>query len=453
MNRNFLVKSMVVAMLAFLVNMGVGDVRDLVATRMETAATVVREVQATGVGQQTVIGPLLVVPYKRTERIRSVDAKTGAERLDFSYFHGTEVFLPQSLDVQAQVTTEFRYRGIYPALLYTARNKLTGSFTVPAAYGLPDDATITYTFGQPQLVIGLGDTRGVRGAPKLLWAGKSVELLGGSGSSGLLSAIHAKVAAPAGDVAFALDLDLQGGERLAFAPVGKHTRVQMQSPWPHPSFDGQFLPDAKDITHAGFAATWQTSHLASGVEKRVHAHLKNVNEPVNALGVRFVEPVNLYVQTDRATKYGFLFVAFTFAAFALFELLRRMQIHPLQYLLVGTSLAMFFLLLVALAEHIEFWAAYAISAAACVSLLAFYVRHVLRSNRLGAGFAGLIGALYGALFVLLQSEDHALLLGALLCFGLLGLVMALTRKVDWYAVTAATAARVVPDEGGEGAGV
>jgi inner membrane protein len=150
------------------------------------------------------------------------------------------------------------------------------------------------------------------------------------------------------------------------------------------------------------------------------------------LGVRFVQPVDAYSQSERAVKYGFLFVFLTFVAFFLYEVLRRMAIHPIQYALCGAAVALFFLLLVSLSEHLPFLAAYLVASVACVGLVAFYVGHVLRSAKRGIVFGGLLGILYGFLYVILQSEDYALLLGALLLFVALAIVMIMTRRVDWY---------------------
>ena len=147
-----------------------------------------------------------------------------------------------------------------------------------------------------------------------------------------------------------------------------------------------------------------------------------------------MDPVDVHTQADRASKYGILFVVLTFTGFLLFELVRQLRIHPLQYLMVGLALAIFFLLLVSLSEHIAFWKAYLVSTLACIGLQAVYLAHVLGRWTRGLGFAALLGLLYGALYGLLVSEDNALLMGSLLLFGLLALAMVFTRRVDWYAL-------------------
>jgi inner membrane protein len=242
-------------------------------------------------------------------------------------------------------------------------------------------------------------------------------------------------------------LELIGTDRLMFLPIGASTDVQLESDWPHPSFVGAFLPDERTVNAQGFQARWRLSRFATGIDDAIAQIRDSVvrgtpsttdtrgAEPrffTNDLGVRFVQPVDVYVQSERAVKYGMLFVFLTFVAFFLFEVLRRMAVHPIQYALCGAALALFFLLLVSLSEHLPFAVAYVLSSAACVGLLAFYVGHVLQSSTRGLMFGGLLAALYGLLYVILQSEDYALLLGAILLFVALGIVMFMTRRVDWY---------------------
>jgi inner membrane protein len=189
----------------------------------------------------------------------------------------------------------------------------------------------------------------------------------------------------------------------------------------------------------GFAATWRTSHFATNLAQ-LHqrcAHSKQCDAFNSlSLGVSFIQPVDLYQTVERSVKYGFLFILLTFAAFFLFEVLRQLAIHPVQYALVGAALAIFFLLLISLSEHIGFVRAYAIATCACVALIGYYAGHVLKSMRRGLGFTVALTALYGLLYVLLRSEDHALLMGALLVFVCLAAAMVATRRVDWYRIGA-----------------
>jgi inner membrane protein len=237
-----------------------------------------------------------------------------------------------------------------------------------------------------------------------------------------------------GRIAFPLRLDfaLRGTELLAIAPLADDNRVVLDSPWPHPQFNGDFLPRAHRIDAKGFHAEWDVSSLASGAQAQYRA---GGDKHVDAIGLSLVEPVNLYSKVDRATKYGLLFVLLTFTGFFMLEAIKQLPIHPVQYALVGLALAIFFLLLLSLSEHIAFAWAYLSAAVACVGLIGFYLGNVLRSRARGLGFAAMLGLLYAALYGLLVSEDNALVLGAGLLFAILAAIMVATRKVDWYQVS------------------
>ncbi|MEE7560645.1 cell envelope integrity protein CreD, partial [Xanthomonas sp. Kuri4-2] len=228
------------------------------------------------------------------------------------------------------------------------------------------------------------------------------------------------------DMAFVLD----GTRALSVVPVGDANEIALASRWPHPLFGGRFLPNERRIGEHGFSARWSLSALATGAQAQLQTGRDR--DELDALRVELVDPVDVYTMADRASKYGLLFVVLTFVGFALFELIKRLPIHPLQYLLVGLALAIFFLLLLSLSEHVAFWQAYLVSAAACIGLQFVYLSGVLRSWGRAAGFATLLTALYGVLYGLLASEDNGLLMGSLLLFGVLAAIMWITRKLDWY---------------------
>jgi inner membrane protein len=257
-----------------------------------------------------------------------------------------------------------------------------------------------------------------------------------------------------------IDLELLGTERFSIVPLGGATQINLTSNWPHPSFDGQFLPSERKITDKGFEASWRVSSLASSAQQDVmkQRRLCESGEAISfeamadraantvtsakeqasigcveTLGVAFIDPINTYSLSNRATKYGLLFIALTFVAVGLFEFMKSLRVHPIQYFLVGAAISIFFLLLVSLSEHLAFADAYAIASSACALLLAYYASHMLGSWKRGLPFGLGIATLYGLLYVLLQLEQTALVVGAIALFIVLASVMSLTRKVDWYA--------------------
>jgi len=246
---------------------------------------------------------------------------------------------------------------------------------------------------------------------------------------------------PGTAIPFAAKLKLAGTSSLAIAPVGDDSEIRITSTWPHPSFGAAWSPDEQSISSGGFTATWRMTSIATGGQAAWNDLASHPGRLVTAraAGVTLFDPVNVYALSYRATEYAFLFVLFTFAALALAEVMAGVKIHPVQYALVGSAVAVFFLLLIALSEHLPFALSYAAAAAACVLLLTFYLRHPLGSMKRTAVFFAVFAGLYGALYVLLQSEDNALLAGSLMVFALLAFAMIATRKKDWGAV-----ARTVP---------
>jgi inner membrane protein len=223
---------------------------------------------------------------------------------------------------------------------------------------------------------------------------------------------------------------------LQFAPLGDVTRVNLTSNWPSPSFTGAYLPDEREPTSDGFTAAWRVLALGRGYPqswKRSAPPPLAVAESV--FGVELITPVGIYEASLRAAKYAVLVIGLTFTAYFLFVLLAAARLHTLQYLLIGASNCVFYLLLLALAEQIGFGAAYALSAAASVALIGMYSGAVLGSMRRALPVSAMLAALYGYLYVTLQAEDYALLFGAAGSFAALTALMYLTRHIDWHTVS------------------
>jgi inner membrane protein len=450
MQRSLLWKIALIASVALLMQIPVEMVRGLVAERKQVRDGVVAEIARGSAEAQKITGPIFYIPWTRrtTEATTTTDEGGRSRTVSREKIErGHVTLLPQTLTVDGTIALQEKHRSLYKAHLYTLNVTLHGSFDLPPGLGLTDGPG-TLEWGRALLVLGIRDPRGIRDGVQLDWGGASPTLYpGGIEAAGAPTGIYADLGplasamGPAGTKkSFRIALSLLGTERLDIVPVGATTTVSLASKWPHPSFTGQILPDAgTQLSAEGFAATWRTSHFATNLAQ-LHQRCAQSKQcdafQQQALGVSFIQPVDLYQTVERSVKYGFLFILLTFAAFFLFEVLRQLSIHPVQYALVGAALAIFFLLLISLSEHIGFVRAYAIATCACVALIGYYVGHVLKSMRRGIGFASALAALYGLLYVLLRSEDHALLMGALLVFVCLAAAMVTTRKVDWYGIGA-----------------
>lgn len=452
MQKTLLNKALVTAALAIALLVPLKMIDGISAERQARNEAVAREVAASYAQAQDIGGPVLVLPYRieHTEVVtEEVEGAAGADRRVRREYQrrrdGRWIILPSETDWQVHAVTSHKRRGLFRTLVYDLQASASGRLELPAASALPgfrEGAQVTW--GQPFVSVLISDSRGLSGTPRLVLDGQKLTFENGSGLRASGGGIHAE---PAGiepgaprDLAFELSLSLRGSQRLGFVPLAGTTRVKLDSPWPHPSFTGAFLPTPRDqkIGPDGFSATWEVSALAASAPSAFSAAASSGSPCqgpcLEGFGVRFVEPVNVYTMVDRALKYSFLFILLGFGAFFLFEVLKGLRMHPAQYLLAGLALALFFLLLLSLSEHIAFASAYALAAAACVGLQGFYLSHVLGSTGRGLGLAGLLAALFAALYGLLINEDASLLLGSLLLFGLLALVMVLTRRLDWYRI-------------------
>jgi inner membrane protein len=405
-------------------------VAGVVAERQGRLQEAERGVAASLAGDQHLVGPLLQRQCEETwfDVIgEGKELKRIAQRRDFQL-----VAAPKQLDIDASAALEPRYRGLFKINGYVLRADLAAQWSaLDALQPRAEHTGSQLRCDEPIVVVALGDARGIRTAQARM-DGATLDVLPGTQRQKLPQGFHAKLPArvieAGASVAMQIRVELVGTRGLSMAPVGEQTQVRLRSSWPHPSFQGRFLPAEREVGEQGFDARWRISALASSAPRSV---LSDTAE-VESFGVDFVDPVNPYVLSDRATKYGLLFVVLTFIAVALVELLRRVRVHPLQYLLVGSALTVFFLLLVSLSEHLPFGGAYAIASSACTALLAFYAVHALGGARAGAAFGALVALLYAALYLLLQLEQTSLVLGSMLLFAALAVVMVATRRLDWY---------------------
>jgi inner membrane protein len=440
MNRVLGFKLGAIALLILLLLIPLMMIDGLVSERQYQREEVLRDIARSSSFSQNITGPILVVPFVKKTHVWKTVKATGERYMEEQRSAGRLYFLPERLVVKGDIGTEERSRGIYKALLYRSDNQISGSFKLPAKLGLGDELEL-YEFERPFLSVGISDVRGISNDLQLSFNGSTLGFAPGSADSILGEGVHAllpQLDSQGGQVFdFAFNLKLQGTEKLTVTPVGRDSQVELTSTWPHPSFIGDYLPHTREISEQGFKANWQSSFFATNMEELLsQCSYGGDCEALSSrsFGVSFVDPVDQYLKTDRAIKYALLFIGLTFAIFFLFEVLKRMAVHPVQYALVGMSLAMFYLLLLSLSEHLSFALAYAIAASACVLLIGFYVSFVLRSMVRGSAFAGLLALLYGLLFALLGAEDYALLMGSVLVFGVLAGIMVLTRKLDWYSV-------------------
>lgn len=403
-----------------------GLVSERAGRRSEAAA----EISSQWGGAQTIVGPVLSVGFNAT--VTDNDGKTRT-------FIDRACFLPTVLRVEAEAAPEVRRRGLFEVIVYRAKLKVTGRFA-PIDFSQwrvePGDVLRTTAM----LSIGVADPRGIAGPISLTWDGKDGRFVPGSPELGIgLPGISAGVPLPdtARDLWFTLSLDANGTRELRFVPAGNETTVHLASSWPHPSFIGAPLPKERQVTAAGFKASWNVPYYGRSYAPSWSVSSTNREQLKNAIadstfGVLLIRPVDIYQQSDRALKYAALFILMTFVVAFLWEIISGVLVHPVQYLSVGCALCVFYLLLLALSEHIGFDRAYIVGAAADIALIAWYWNWVTRGGWHGVLMGVILSGLYGYLYLLLRLEDYALVAGAVGLFVMLALVMFLTRRIDWY---------------------
>ncbi len=448
-----LVKVFGVGILVLLLLIPLGMVHSLVLERQQRQLSVQQEVAGIWGSTQTLAGPVLSIPYESLCPMEET-SKNGTQVFVSRPCEKLANFLPETLSVDGPVSPELRSRGIFNVVVYRADLRLQGAFAVPSFDELVRDSSADagpvskVYWSRASLSLGIPDLRGIRGRIDLDWQGRRIPFAPGVVDSGLWSAglraplrlgDDGKLPAAGERFPFSLSLNLAGSGGLRLMPFGRQTHMALRSSWPSPSFVGAFLPETRAIRKDGFQAVWNVSYYGRSFPQHwTSAETAGLSQTINgsSFGVDFVQPVDIYQQTERSVKYGALFLVLTFVTFFLFELFQPIRVHPVQYLMVGSALCLFYVLLLSLAEQLVFGIAYLAAAGATVLLLGSYAAAVLRGKGRVAVFAGVLGLLYAYLYVLLQAEDYALLLGSLGLFLILALVMLITRRVDWYGSTA-----------------
>ena len=428
--RSSSVKVFGIALLILILLIPVAMTRGVVDDRMAIAATVRHDIMRSWGQPQTVGGPILVLPYT-IEHLNYYEDRREEQ--------GQAFLLPRELRIETDLVPEIRHRGIHEVPVYTASNTISGTFDMPETSGLGID-NARFDWDRAYFALAITDARSVRNAPAIEIGGRTSGFeAGGNQVAGFPPQIVAPAAtlldadARQAEFSFTIRLDLSGTDELQYLPLAEMTTVTMHSSWPSPSFTGGYLPANREVRDDGFDATWRVSSLGRALPSRWTNTSYHYQATENAaFGVSIFIPVGIYQLADRATKYAVLIIGLTFVGYFLFEVLSSLHLHPLQYLLVGLANALFYLLLLSFSEHLGFGWSYLVSAAASTGLIAAYSASILQSSRHAALVVPMMVCLYGFLYITLSAETFALLAGSIGLWVSLGLVMYLTRRIDWY---------------------
>ncbi len=392
-------------------------------------------------GRQSIIGPVLIVPF----------VQRGAEKLDSGEVKELSrtviaTFLPSQLSVVANQVTEMRSRGIFGIPVYRMQVDFEGAFDQPEfqEWGV-DPADIWWE--RAYFSVQVADPKAIQEQALLDWNGGQLDFEPNPGEFSQGAGIHVRFPSLLEEEGrFRFRLLVNGSKGAFFAPVAARTQVRLDSDWPHPSFQGHWLPRERTVTDSGFQAEWSIPSIGSNYRQRWTSDSKVV--PLTqfpTFGVNLISPINPYRMIQRSLKYELLFLFVPFLVMWMLEVMGRSRIHAIHYSLVGAAICMFYLLLLSLSEHVSFGLAYALSSAAIVALLTGYGRAILGGTLGGVTLGTVTAVLYGFLFVVLNNEDYALLMGSTGLFLLLAAVMFLTRRVDWHGPSAPGSPEVLLD--------
>lgn len=398
-------------------------IREIIYERQQTNEEVYQDIRQIWGQSQTVCGPVVSVPY----RVWTKDDK-GVLTETWRWAH----FLPTELNIDGNVTTEERHRGIYRMAVYSSALAVSGAFDRPDPTPLNIAEEDFYLDGAV-MCVGIPDMRGISDKVMLKTPRQTSEFGPGVPTANVIAE---GISTPVNfgeeqSLSFYFSLNLNGSGELNFVPLGKQTNVNLTSPWPHPSFKGNFSPSVRNITKDGFTALWKVLDLNRNFPQMWTGQRQGINE--SAFGVDLIIPLDHYQQSMRSAKYAIMFISLTFLVFFFIETINRKRIHPIQYILVGLALSLFFVLLLSLSEHIGFNGAFVSAAAGTTLLITIYSSGMLADRKLTALMASLLLVMYGFIYTILQLEDMALLVGSVGLFLILAAVMFWSRKVDWYA--------------------
>ena len=401
-------------------------VSNLVSERESRQNNVITDVTGKWAGPQTLTGPYLYIPYNTTEK----DVKGNSITLI-----KTIILLPEQLNVSGKMIPEIRPRSIYKVLLYKSDITANGSFVIKIPKDINPEAL---HLNEAKICLGINDFKGIEEKIIMNFNGAEYELSPGLPTNAIDSTgLSSDIALSLNDLnqthSFKFNIKLKGSKQLHFVPLSGNSKFSLQSTWKNPSFDGNKIPDSRDVSDSGFIASWSfnKANLPFGIA------LKDVkfNKDDFSFGVTMVQPADQYTKTDRCIKYALLFIGLTFALFFIVELMQKKPLHPVQYVMVGIALIVFFTLLLSVSEFILFDYAYLLAAFATVTLITFYAKGHFKTWRTASAFAAVLSALYGFIFILVRLEDTALLIGSIGLFIVLALIMYASRKINWYGIS------------------
>lgn len=410
-------------------------VKSLISERAHRQEGVINEINNQWGSNVYFCGPTLKVPYTTYTETKVTDEKTKKVSISRTSHTKYAYFFPEKLNIDSNVETKPLHRNNYETTVFNSEMNLKGNFIQPGftEAEIPEK-DIQWEKATVIIRTNNNNLKSIDGAISIKLNNKeySFEPVYEENSS-LLTSLETKAIKEV-DIAksitdFDMNISYKGSEELSIAPIGKVTQATVNSNWHTPSFGGNFIPGDKKITDKGFTASWKISQLNRPFTQKSFGVLPNVRK--YSFGVKFLIPVDEYQQNERATKYGFLVIGLTFLIFFLIQSFSKINIHIFQYSMIGLALIMFYTLLISITEHSSFQLAYIIAGASVVVMIGLYSISILKGMKFPLFIVISLSALYTFIYVIIQLENYALLVGSIGLFLILGAVMFVSRKIDW----------------------
>ena len=420
-------KLFVITILMLLLLIPASMIKSVIHERESLSNQAIVEVSNKWAGSQQINGPIISIPliYEYKDEDKTYETT--------KYIH----ILPEELNIDGNISPEKLKRGIYEVVVYKSKLALSGKFLLNKDIDRNNLKEIKYD--QAFLTIGISDLRGIEDQVILNWDNKNLNVEPGSRISELIySGITVKLPNIETNINksinFSFSLNLQGSQNLDFIPLGSTTNVKINSNWPYPSFNGNFLPDHRNVTETGFEADWKVLQLNRNFPQSWigNKHAEKIGQ--SNFGVNLILPLDDYKKSVRSSKYAVMCIALTFLIFFLVEIINKRKIHPFQYILVGFALCIFYILLISISEHSNFNTAYIISSISIIGMISLYALSILKSKKLSLFLLATLTSIYGFLFVTLQLADYALLMGSIGLTLILAATMYFTRNINWYEI-------------------
>ncbi|MBN2486987.1 MAG: cell envelope integrity protein CreD [Bacteroidales bacterium] len=400
-------------------------IRGLIEEREQRKNETITEITGKWGAEQTICGPVLILPYTvLTKQANGLTTETK------EYYQ----VMPDKIKLSGNIDTEKRYRSIYEVLTFAGNFNITGNFSKLTDKEWPENHH-SILWNEAKLVIGISDLKGITRTINMNWNGSNKKFAPGNAKCTLFkTGVNTTInITPDGEYQFSVSFSLNGSNAIFINPVANESEISLSADWNNPSFDGNFLPADKTITDSGFIANWATNDMNRNYPQIISTGSYSAHFDYQKVGVKLLLPVDAYQKSTRSVKYALLFIGLTFLIMFFAEIIGKTRIHPVQYLIVGIALVVFYSLLLALAEYTGFNQAFIIAATVIIAMITAFIHSLFKTSVITLIIALVLFLLYTYLFTVVQIADYALIIGNVGLVIILGLVMVFSKKIDWYA--------------------